>query len=188
MNPNILWGTITFCAWATFSTWYYVNYIKDFEEPDVTEIQQPEIEEVSTESASVVTEESPSTTEELIEEEVPAPTLAPISISKTLLFDLNSSELNDGMAQLVAELKDMGRDDLIITIEGHACDIGTKEYNIKLSQARALGVAEYIKEGLPDIKEPKINFYGEGNPVFPNDSEANRRKNRRVTVTIKSQP
>lgn len=66
-----------------------------------------------------------------------------------------------------------------IQIEGHACDIGTSEYNLALGERRANSAKKYL-EGL-GISPARISTisYGEERPLVPNKNEAERSKNRR---------
>ena len=73
--------------------------------------------------------------------------------------------------------------DKTLTIIGHTDIIGTDAYNNELGLRRAKSVRKYIRDmGV----ESKINIGSKGKrePVAPNDTEANRRKNRRVNIRI----
>ncbi|MFA5859243.1 MAG: flagellar motor protein MotB [Elusimicrobiota bacterium] len=76
-----------------------------------------------------------------------------------------------------------------IVVEGHTDDkpiLGGKYVsNWELSAARAFSVVQYLidKEGI-DPKRLAALGYGQYRMVAPNDSEANRAKNRRIEITI----
>lgn len=71
-----------------------------------------------------------------------------------------------------------------IFVSGHTDDVGDSKYNKKLSQDRAKSVAQYLtKQGIP-ADNILIEHYGELKPEFPNYTEAQRRQNRRVEVTL----
>lgn len=76
-----------------------------------------------------------------------------------------------------------------LSVEGHTDDlpINTFRYpsNWELSVARAVVVARYLveQEGLPPTRLSATG-YGEWRPRFPNDTEENRAKNRRVDLVI----
>lgn len=103
-----------------------------------------------------------------------------------VLFDFDKAVLK---AQYKEELKgakeifDMNPD-LTVTVEGHTCNIGTDAYNQKLSERRAKAVVKYLVDdvGVPASKLTAVG-YGESRPAFPNDTEENRAKNRRVEFT-----
>jgi outer membrane protein OmpA-like peptidoglycan-associated protein len=65
-------------------------------------------------------------------------------------------------------------------VEGHTDDIGSDEYNARLSVARAEAVAAYLEgKGVADSRLKAIGK-GEGSPVAPNSTDAGRQRNRRV--------
>lgn len=71
-----------------------------------------------------------------------------------------------------------------IVIEGHTDDIGKEDYNLKLSEARARAVYEYlISRG---IKKERLKFRGMGEtmPYIQNVDNESRRKNRRVEFIL----
>ncbi len=71
-----------------------------------------------------------------------------------------------------------------ILICGHTDNIGSDEYNLKLSKQRAKAVYDYlVKNGInPD--RLKTEGYGKTKPLVPNDSEENRKINRRTEFII----
>ena len=74
--------------------------------------------------------------------------------------------------------------DTYVLVEGHTDATGTDEYNMDLSRRRATSVATYLKT--EDIKSSRImtKWYGETQPKYSNDTEADRAKNRRVEFAI----
>ena len=85
----------------------------------------------------------------------------------------------DKLAEVLNESKDWK-----IAIEGHTDDKGSLATNLKLSQNRANSVKEYLVK--KDIATDRITAtgFGETKPIVPNDSDANRDKNRRVEFKI----
>ena len=75
--------------------------------------------------------------------------------------------------------------DLRIRITGHTCDNGTHESNVRFGMQRAEGAKNYLV-GTKNIDASRIEITtkAEEEPVVPNTSEANRRKNRRVEIEI----
>jgi len=69
-----------------------------------------------------------------------------------------------------------------VELEGNTCNLGTAEYNFKLSERRVLAVEQVL---MPYVKV-KINrkFLGEFYPLYPNSPESIRKLNRRVDVVI----
>ncbi len=73
--------------------------------------------------------------------------------------------------------------DKVVEIIGHTDDVGTEEANLWFGQQRANNVKEYfISQGIPKEKIKALSK-GEANPIAPNDSEANKAKNRRIEIT-----
>lgn len=75
-----------------------------------------------------------------------------------------------------------------IQLDGHSDNSGNRLSNRDLSRRRALAVEEYLKaNGIP-AEQIVVRFHGERYPLVPNNSEANRAKNRRVTMTLSREP
>ncbi|NOY95545.1 MAG: OmpA family protein [Chlorobi bacterium] len=72
-----------------------------------------------------------------------------------------------------------------VTVSGYTCNIGTEEYNQKLSERRAKAVVVYLAKKGIDNAFVGAKGYGESNPAVPNTSIENRRKNRRAEFEIK---
>lgn len=69
-------------------------------------------------------------------------------------------------------------------IAGHADSSGKSRHNEVLSRHRARGVASYmIHKGIDDGRLVAVG-YGDQKPVAPNDSKANRARNRRIELTV----
>ena len=71
-----------------------------------------------------------------------------------------------------------------IELDGHADNSGNRLTNRDLSRRRALAVMEYLKTNGVPAEQITLRFHGERYPLAPNNSEANRAKNRRVTVAL----
>lgn len=72
-----------------------------------------------------------------------------------------------------------------ITIVGHTDSDDKEDYNYSLGLRRANNVAAFLRDEI-GIELEKINpeSKGEQNPIAPNDTDSNKRKNRRVEVII----
>ncbi|TGL60293.1 hypothetical protein EHQ58_07285 [Leptospira ognonensis] len=68
----------------------------------------------------------------------------------------------------------------IIEIGGHTDNVGNKEYNIALSEDRALAVYRYLREKGVAKEKMKIQAYYYSQPMTENETEDGRAKNRRV--------
>jgi len=103
------------------------------------------------------------------------------------LFDFDKADLKpEGKEQIKAYREDvkseLGRADKI-RITGHTDNIGTKDYNMKLSQRRADAVRDYLKSiGI----EKNVEAIGEGmsRPIFDNRTKEGRANNRRVEIEV----
>jgi outer membrane protein OmpA-like peptidoglycan-associated protein len=99
-----------------------------------------------------------------------------------IYFDLDKSDLKpEGKAELDKIVQTLiASKEFNIVIGGHACDLGTDEYNMKLSERRAQEVVKYLLSKGVNNAYIGSNNYGERKPAVPNTSEDNRKKNRRV--------
>ena len=71
-----------------------------------------------------------------------------------------------------------------IEISGHTDDVGTASYNQQLSLKRAEAVYFYMTEQGIEAERLAYQGYGQTQPAFPNDSDMNRSKNRRIEFKI----
>lgn len=113
--------------------------------------------------------------------------LIDISIGDEILFEFNSYELNEAAQHALEEIKRLIIDKAkikAITIEGHTDDIGSEEYNMKLSINRANSVKEYLTNiGVsPEIIVTK--GCGEMKPKVLNIDDKSRKKNRRIEIVL----
>jgi len=71
-----------------------------------------------------------------------------------------------------------------IEINGYTDNVGNEEDNLKLSEARARAVSDYLKS--KNISAERITFkgYGSKNPISNNDNSVSRRQNRRVEFRL----
>ena len=71
-----------------------------------------------------------------------------------------------------------------LLINGHTDNVGSDEYNQKLSEDRAKSVYDYfLKHGIPADKM-SVKGFGSKYPIDTNETEEGRAKNRRVEVDI----
>jgi outer membrane protein OmpA-like peptidoglycan-associated protein len=112
-----------------------------------------------------------------------------ISLDASMLLGFDESTLRpDAQAALleaVNRLATFGA--AAITVEGHTDNVGTADYNLKLSQARADAVRSFLLSR-PELKGRAITAKGFGalRPVAPNTTDEGRRSNRRVELVIES--
>lgn len=72
--------------------------------------------------------------------------------------------------------------DMNVTIEGHADERGTPEYNIALGERRAQAVANYLQALGVQADQISIVSYGEEKPLLLGQSEDVYAKNRRAVL------
>jgi outer membrane protein OmpA-like peptidoglycan-associated protein len=105
-------------------------------------------------------------------------------------YELDQATLSPKMETVleakIAEIRRTYGDDIRIVCEGHTCNVGKTQYNIQLGLKRAQVVREYlINKG--DYKASRVEAVSKGpeSPIAANDTEENRKKNRRVILVIR---
>jgi len=72
-----------------------------------------------------------------------------------------------------------------VEVQGHTCWMGSDEYNLRLSDARAKSVYTYLVEKqMIDAVRLSAKGYGESSPVADNQTREGRERNRRVDFVI----
>jgi outer membrane protein OmpA-like peptidoglycan-associated protein len=99
-------------------------------------------------------------------------------------FVYNQNELAVANMESFMEAVEFANNGFLVLIEGHTDDKGSDEYNLKLSMKRV----ERIKQLMVDMGVSDDNIsvvgHGERQPLVPNDSDANRLKNRRIEFKV----
>ena len=104
-----------------------------------------------------------------------------------IYFDLDSYSINEITKKIVYEFAEYLKlnNDLIISIDGYTDNIGEIDYNLKLSENRALAVYnELIKNGIP-ASRLSYKGYGESKPKNANLNDEQRKINRRTEFFVK---
>jgi peptidoglycan-associated lipoprotein len=109
-----------------------------------------------------------------------------VSVGDRVFFDYDSSVLSPTATQTLdkqaAWLKRYPN--VIVTIEGHTDERGTREYNLALGDRRANAVKNYLVAlQVPSDRLLTIS-YGEERPVDPGHDEAAWAKNRRAVTIV----
>jgi peptidoglycan-associated lipoprotein len=105
-----------------------------------------------------------------------------------LFFGLDQSEVSpEGQQVLNANAEIMKKyPTWVITIEGHADERGTAEYNLALGERRALAARNYLVSlGIPAERLRTVS-YGKEFPFDPGHTEAAWEKNRRAHFVVTS--
>ena len=109
-----------------------------------------------------------------------------MTFNSALLFQINSAELSTDAKTDLDKLSGVfvQYPETNILVEGHTDDTGSDDFNMNLSEKRAKSVSSYLTAKGIDAGRFSIKWYGETQPKFPNDSDSNRIKNRRVELAI----
>lgn len=109
-------------------------------------------------------------------------------LKSDVLFGLNSAALTPSAKTSVTTLASQISSSHVtgtIQINGYTDDLGSAARNVALSQARALAVAQVLQAGLAGQSVTLApQGFGQASPVAPNTTDANRARNRRVTIVL----
>ena len=108
------------------------------------------------------------------------------SLKKTFAFAFNNAALTPeaqayfddfvGLMQMNPKLR--------LKVIGHTDNIGGERINLKVSLARAQSVKDYLVAQGIDKNRITVTGVGAAEPMVPNDTAANRAKNRRVELIV----
>lgn len=118
----------------------------------------------------------------------PAENEIAVRLTNDILFDFNSYALRPESRDTLRELADNFRQypDEEISVEGHTDNVGSDEYNQRLSEQRADAVGGYlIDQGVPSSRVTAVGF-GKTQPKASNDTPEGRQINRRVEIHIRA--
>ncbi len=103
---------------------------------------------------------------------------------ESMLFDFNKAVIKKKYYGQLNELaKTLKKNpDLRIIIHGHTDNIGTAEYNQRLSEKRSSAVLKYLKRRGVEPKRLSTVGYGYSKPADSNKTKQGRMKNRRVEL------
>lgn len=117
----------------------------------------------------------------------PVPPPSTIELDSLSLFRSGSAVLNPGSNRVLIGALEMikAHPDKRVLVAGHTDAIGRPQTNLKLSEARAASVRDWLADaaGLP-VTHFAIQGYGDTRPKARNDTEAGRAANRRVEITL----
>jgi outer membrane protein OmpA-like peptidoglycan-associated protein len=103
-----------------------------------------------------------------------------------VLFDFNKYTLKPEAREKLAKVSGilLAYPGLKLQVEGYTDNIGTEEYNQKLSEERADGVRDYLVSQNVQDANVTAKGYGEGDPIADNSTNAGRAQNRRVQLVV----
>ena len=107
-------------------------------------------------------------------------------ILQNIQFEYNSSALTEDSGAGILMLADFLRrnPDLKVELAGHTDDVGSEQYNLKLSADRAEVVRQALMDNGIDENRLMARGYGASQPLVPNDNEEHRSLNRRTEMII----
>jgi outer membrane protein OmpA-like peptidoglycan-associated protein len=117
--------------------------------------------------------------------------LTPIRVGETvqlhnIFFVQSKAEIMPESEPELERLLKLMNDNPTLKIElgGHTDNRGSSSANVKLSQDRALAIANYLIGNGIDKRRLEYKGYGGTRPIASNASEASRQKNRRVEIKV----
>jgi outer membrane protein OmpA-like peptidoglycan-associated protein len=103
-----------------------------------------------------------------------------------VLFDFNKYTLKPEAREKLAKVSGilLAYPDLKLQVEGYTDNIGSDQYNQKLSEQRADGVRDYLVVQSVSDANVTATGYGKNNPVADNSTNGGRAQNRRVELVV----
>lgn len=138
----------------------------------------------STSASNTASSSSASSASSSAADKTPAEKLA--QVGDTVNFDFDSAELTvSARSTLNRQAAFLSLNpDLVIVIEGHADERGTREYNLALGDRRATAVRDYlVAKGINSARVRTVS-YGKERPAVAGSDEAAWAKNRRAATVL----
>jgi outer membrane protein OmpA-like peptidoglycan-associated protein len=103
-----------------------------------------------------------------------------------VLFDFNKYTLKPGAREKLAKVSGilLAYPNLKLQVEGYTDNIGSDEYNQKLSEERAAEVRKYLVSQSVSNANVSAVGYGKSDPIADNSTSAGRSENRRVQLVV----
>jgi outer membrane protein OmpA-like peptidoglycan-associated protein len=104
----------------------------------------------------------------------------------SIKFDFDKAELKPKERELLSRIAGilLTSSDYTVSVNGHTDDVGTEDYNQKLSERRAEVVHRYLIEAGVPGEIMTVSGWGKTKPRVEGTSDAARAKNRRVELGI----
>ncbi len=108
-------------------------------------------------------------------------------ILRNIFYETDSYTLKDESKPELNKLVNFlqSNPEVNIEIHGHTDNVGSEDYNQKLSENRALSVVEYLTKHEINVQRISHKGFGYSQPVASNDTEEGRARNRRTEMMIK---
>ena len=103
-----------------------------------------------------------------------------------VLFDFGKYTLRPGTREKLARVSGiiLAHPGLRIEVEGHTDNVGSDEFNQKLSEQRAGAVRDYLVGAGVAAANVTARGFGEAQPVATNNTDQGRQQNRRVELVV----
>jgi outer membrane protein OmpA-like peptidoglycan-associated protein len=109
-----------------------------------------------------------------------------ITMTNQTAFDTDSSTIKAGFNSTMDKVADVvlryGKTTL--TVVGHTDNVGSNDYNQKLSERRAHSVAAYLESKHVNSMRLALAGKGETQPIASNANESGKQQNRRVEIYV----
>ena len=109
-----------------------------------------------------------------------------ITMTNQTAFDTDSTTIKPGFHSTMDKLADVvvryGKTTL--TVVGHTDNVGSNDYNQKLSERRSRSVAQYLESRRVNGMRLALAGKGEAQPIASNANEGGRQQNRRVEIYV----
>ena len=121
---------------------------------------------------------------ELTEQELMVEEYSDAILETTILFDFDKSMIRPEFIKILDAHASflVANPEKSVTIEGHADEKGTPEYNIALGERRAMSVATYLESMGVALSQMNVVSYGEEKPVNLEHSAEAWAENRRAEL------
>ena len=122
--------------------------------------------------------------QEAVKEEKKEFTLDLEKLMKQSLFEFDSAKIAEDNYAGLDVVSDFLKENpnISVKVDGHTDNVGSKEYNQKLSERRAEAVANYLKEKGVNSTQISTEGFGFSKPIASNDTEEGRAQNRRTEL------
>ncbi|MCR9229062.1 MAG: OmpA family protein [Flavobacteriaceae bacterium] len=158
------------------------------------EVPQPEDRPILTDTKEPVEDviDEPAPPKEVVtsEEKMAVPTLTDKeveTITSPMAFDtIDNVSITPQLAKRLDRVAQilLDNDSVHVIMKGYTCNLGSEQVNQRVGRQRAQSVADYLRAKGVDANRMEVISMGESSPVVPNTSSENRRKNRRVSISI----
>jgi outer membrane protein OmpA-like peptidoglycan-associated protein len=103
-----------------------------------------------------------------------------------ITFGTDQDQINPGFYPTLNAVAVVLRkyDRTLVDVNGHTDSTGDDNYNFRLSERRALSVANYITSQGNDPRRFSVLGFGETQPIASNGTESGRAQNRRVEIQL----